>query len=426
MGLVLLATDGSPDRSLFTVTMNEAGPVSQGRGLRWTCLRPGAEPHAKGGRQVKDITKFVALDVHQDTIAVGVADARGGPGRYWGTIPHRVEAVRKLLEQLGPKEQLLVCYEAGPTGYGLHRLLTGWGVACIVVAPSLKPTRPGERVKTDRRDAVRLAELLRAGELPAAWVPGEEDEALRDLVRAREDAKQDLLRARHRLSKFLLRRGLRPPEGVRRWSRRYQEWLEGLQLEQPALQRVLREYVHAITEITERLRRLEEEIREQARFSVHAPVIQALQALRGVGEVVAVTAVAEVGWFSRFARASQLMAYAGIVPREYSSGARRRHGAITKTGNAHLRRVLVEAAWAYRHPPGLKAALRRRYEGQPPEVQQVAWKAQERLCRRYRRMTARGKPTGVAVTAVARELVGFMWALARIVERKQWAELPTV
>jgi len=178
---------------------------------------------------MKDITKFVGLDVHKDTIAVGVADRDGGRGRYWGTIPHRPEAVRKLMEQLGPKEQLLVCYEAGPTGYGLQRLLVSLGIACIVVAPGLTPTRPADRVKTDRRDAVRLAELLRAGELTPVWVPHEEDEALRDLVRAREDAKQDLLRARHRLSKFLLRHGIRPPEGVRRWSRRYREWLEGLQ-----------------------------------------------------------------------------------------------------------------------------------------------------------------------------------------------------
>jgi len=368
---------------------------------------------------MKNITKFVGLDVHRDTIAVGVADREGGRGRYWGTIPHRPEAVRRLMEQLGPKERLLVCYEAGPTGYGLQRLLASMGIECIVVAPALTPTRPGDRVKTDRRDAVRLAELLRAGELAPVWVPGEEDEALRDLVRAREDAKQDLLRARHRLSKFLLRHGIRPPQGVRRWSGRYREWLEGLELGQPVLQRVLREYVHAIDEIEERLKRLEAEIHEQATASVHAPVIQALQALRGVGEVVAVTAVAEVGSFLRFARARQLMAYAGIVPSEYSSGARRRRGAITKTGNAHLRRVLVEAAWSYRHPPALKAKIRQRYEGQPPEVQRMAWKAQERLCRRYRRMIARGKPHAVAVTAVARELLGFMWAIACWVERQQ-------
>ena len=371
---------------------------------------------------MKDITKFVGLDVHKDTIAVGVADRDGGRGRYWGTIPHRPEAVRKLMEQLGPKEQLLVCYEAGPTGYGLQRLLVSLGIACIVVAPGLTPTRPADRVKTDRRDAVRLAELLRAGELTPVWVPHEEDEALRDLVRAREDAKQDLLRARHRLSKFLLRHGIRPPEGVRRWSRRYREWLEGLQLGHPVLQRVLREYVHTIDEIEERLKRLEAEIHEQATASVYAPVIQALQALRGVGEVVAVTAVAEVGSFLRFARARQLMAYAGLVPSEYSSGARRRRGAITKTGNAHLRRVLVEAAWSYRHPPALKAKIRARYEGQPPEVQRIAWKAQERLCRRYRRMVARGKPHAVAVTAVARELLGFIWAIACWVERQRLQE----
>lgn len=227
------------------------------------------------------------------------------------------------------------------------------------------------------------------------------------------------MRARHRLSKFLLRHGIRPLQGVRRWSRRYREWLEGLRLEPPVLQRVLREYVHAIAEIEERLRRLEAEIHEQATASVHAPVIQALQALRGVGEVVAVTAVAEVGSFLRFARAGQLMGYAGIVPSEYSSGARQRRGAITKTGNAHLRRVLVEAAWSYRHPPALKSTIRRRYEGQPAEVQRIAWKAQERLCHRYRRMIARGKPHAVAVTAVARELLGFMWAIACWLERQR-------
>jgi len=188
------------------------------------------------------------------------------------------------------------------------------------------------------------------------------------------------------------------------------------------LQRVLREYVHTIDEIEERLKRLEAEIHEQATASVYAPVIQALQALRGVGEVVAVTAVAEVGSFLRFARARQLMAYAGLVPSEYSSGARRRRGAITKTGNAHLRRVLVEAAWSYRHPPALKAKIRARYEGQPPEVQRIAWKAQERLCRRYRRMVARGKPHAVAVTAVARELLGFIWAIACWVERQRLQE----
>lgn len=368
---------------------------------------------------MKGITKFVGLDVSKETIAVGVADRDGGGARFWGSTRNRVEQVRNVMRQLGRPEELLACYEAGPTGYGLQRQLEAMGIRCLVVAPSLTPIRPGDRVKTDRRDAVRLAELLRAGELTPVWVPGEHDEALRDLVRAREDAKQDLLRARHRLSKFLLRHELRAPEGVKNWTVRHRQWLDRLQLKDPVLGVVLREYRHALDVIEQRIQRLDTEIHEQATTSVHAPVIQALQTLRGVGEVTAVTMVAEVGSFHRFRNPRPLMAYAGVVPSEHSSGASRRQGGITKTGNAHLRRVLVEAAWAYRYPPAIKGNLRQRQQGQSGEVQAIAWQAQHRLHRRYRRMTARGKPRPVTVTAVARELLGFVWSIACQVEQEQ-------
>lgn len=365
---------------------------------------------------MKGITKYVGLDVSKATIDVAVADEGRGSARNWGRIANSAEAVAKVMRRLGEPEQLLVCYEAGPTGYALYRQLRDLGIECMVVAPSLIPTRPGDRVKTDRRDAVRLAQLLRSGELVGVWVPGEADEALRDLVRAREDAKEDLTRAKHRLTKFLLRQGKQAPEGVRAWTSKYRQWLDGLQWEQPALRVVWAEYLHAIDEIGERVKRLEEEIHGQATESTRAPVIGALQTLRGVAEVTATTLVAEVGEFSRFEHPRQLMAYAGVVPSEYSSGASRRQGGITKAGNRHLRRVLVEAAWIYRHAPAIKAAMRPRQKGQAPRVREVAWKAQHRLHRKYERMIHRGKHHNLVMTAVARELLGFIWAIACMVE----------
>jgi transposase len=365
---------------------------------------------------MKDTTKFVGLDVSKEKIAVGIADRGREPARYWGAIENSPEALRKLMGKLGEPEELLVCYEAGPTGYVIQRQLQKMGILCIVVAPALIPTAPGDRVKTDRRDALRLAQLLRAGELTPVWVPDEEDEALRDLVRAREDAKEDQLRARHRLLKFLLRHGERAPRGVRRWSPRFREWLDKLHFEHAAADVVFREYLHTLDEIEERIRRLEAAIHEQAEASRRAPVIKALQALRGVAEVTAVTLVAEVGEFSRFRSPRQLMAYAGLVPREHSSGSRRSQGGITKAGNSHVRRIVVEAAWSYRYPPAVKGAIRRRLEGQDPSVQAVSWKAQVRLHHKLRRLAARGKRRSVAVTAVARELLGFVWAIACLVE----------
>jgi len=300
---------------------------------------------------MKDTTKFVGLDVSKEKIGVGVADRGREPARYWGAIENSPKALRELVARLGKPEELLVCYEAGPTGYIIQRQLEKMGVSCIVVAPALIPTAPGDHVKTDRRDALRLAQLLRAGELTPVWVPGEEDEALRDLVRAREDAKEDQLRARHRLLKFFLRHGERAPQGVRRWSSKFRDWLDKLHFEHAAADAVFREYLHALDEIEERIHRLDAAIHGQAEASARAPVIKALC---GVAEVTAVTLVAGVAEFSRFRSPRQLMAYAGLVPREYSSGSRRSQGGITKAGNSHLRRIVVEAAWSYRYPPAVK------------------------------------------------------------------------
>jgi transposase len=358
-------------------------------------------------------TRFVGLDVHKETIAAAVAEAGGGEARSLGTIPNAPAAVAKLIRHLGPVDRVRVCYEAGPCGYVLHRQLTELGVACAVVAPSLVPTKPGERVKTDRRDALKLARLHRAGELVAVWVPGADHEALRDLTRAREGALAELHRARQRLRCFLLRQGLRPPAGVNPWTLRHRDWLARLELSQPAHRVVLGEALTALDQAAARLGRLEEAIAEQTTGSSLAPLLGALQTARGVGPVTAATLVAELGDLRRFASPRQLMAYAGLVPGEHSSGSRTRRGGITKTGNAHVRRVVVEAAWQYRHPPRVGTTLRRRQTGQPAAVIEIAWKAQGRLHKRFRRLLGRGKLKQEAVVAVARELLGFLWAIAQ-------------
>ena len=338
-----------------------------------------------------------------------------------GVIPNRPEAVRRLVKKLGPVERLRVCYEAGPTGYVLYWQLTEMGVKCEVVAPTLVPVKVGDKVKTDRRDAAKLARCYRAGDLTPVWVPDVAHEALRDLVRARLAAKRDQLRHRHRLQKFLLRHGRRPPEKVRTWTEAHLKWVrDGVRFDQPAQEATLNDYLNEVERARERIQRLEHAIDdsigrmpEQMRA-----VVNALQALRGVAKVSAVTVVAELGQVSRFEKPKQLMGYAGIVSREDSSGVRERRGAITKTGNAHLRRIVVEAAWSYRHRPAKGPQLRKRQEGQSEEVKAIAWKAQHRLHARYWKLAAKGKPKQKVVTAVARELLGFIWAIATEVESK--------
>jgi transposase len=368
---------------------------------------------------VKKNIRYIGLDVHAETIAVAVAEA-GGEVRSLGVIPNRPEPVRKLIRKLGPAQSLRVCYEAGPCGYVLYWQLTGLGVHCDVVAPTLVPVKAGDRVKTDRRDAQKLARSYRSGDLTAVWVPDAAHEALRDLVRAREAAKKDQLRARHRLQKFLLRRGLQPPEGIKAWTLKHLDWVKTLRLEQFALDVTLLDYVTEVDRARERIERLERAIDqavETAPAAIRA-VVDALQSLRGVARLSAATIVAEVGQLSRFPKPRQLMGYTGAVPSEHSSGGSVRRGAITKTGNAHLRRILVEAAWAYRYRPNVGSELRHRQAGASEEVKAIAWKAQHRLHHRYSRLSARGKTKQHIVTAIARELAGFIWAVGVEVESK--------
>jgi transposase len=370
--------------------------------------------------------RWVGLDVHAETIAVAVAEP-DGEVRTWGVIPNRPEAIRKLVRKLGPAEQLRACYEAGPTGYVVYWQLTALGVTCEVVAPTLVPVKPGDRVKTDRRDAQKLARNYRAGDLTPVWVPDTAHEALRDLVRAREAAKKDQLRARHRLGKFLLRQGRRQPGAMKAWTQSHLTWVKSaVHFEHAAQEATLLDYLHEVDHVAERIARLERAI-DDAVTTAPAPmraVIEALQALRGIALVSAVTIVAEVGEFSRFVTPRQLMGYSGAVASEDSSGERVHRGGITKTGNAHLRRIIIEAAWAYRHRPAVSAALRKRQSALDDEVKAIAWKAQHRLHARYRTLTTRGKTTQHAVTAVARELLGFIWAIGMTVETKGRATRP--
>ena len=365
--------------------------------------------------------RFVGLDVHADTIAVAVAEA-GGEVRSHGVIPNRLESVRKLMAKLGPAEHVKACYEAGPTGYVLYWQLVQLGVRCEVIAPSLVPTKASDRVKTDRRDAEKLARCYRAGELTAVWVPDASHEALRDLVRAREAAKKDQLKARHRLGKFLLRHGRRPPD-MKAWTKNYLTWIKTqVRFDQPALAVTLADYLEEVEHVATRIEKLEKAINEavqQAPAEIKA-VIEALQALRGVAQTTAATVVSELGSLSRFVRPRPLMGYSGLVAREHSSGNRVQRGGITKTGNSHLRRVLVEAAWAYQHRPNVTGFLLRRQKNLAlsDEVKKIAWKAQQRLHKRYQAMAARGKNKNQIVTALGRELLGFMWAIARETEKQ--------
>jgi transposase len=372
--------------------------------------------------------KFVGLDVHAETIAVAVAE-QNGEVRSLGVIPNREDSVRKLVRKLEAVEELRFCYEAGPTGYVLYWQLTRLGVQCEVVAPTLVPVKAGDRVKTDRRDALKLARNYRAGELTAVWVPDAAHEALRDVVRAREAAKKDQLRARHRLNKFLLRHGRRPPMGVKPWTMKYLEWVKReVHFEQMAQEATLLDYLNEVEHAAARIARLDGAIEEAVKVapSKMRAVIEALQALRGIAQVSAVTVVAELGELSRFSRATQLMSYGGIVASENSSGERTRRGNITKAGNAHLRRVVVEAAWNYRHRPAVGATLRKRQEQVSEEVKEIAWKAQQRLHGRYRKLLAKGKNKGVVVTAVGRELLGFIWAIGTKVEAARKESLQRV
>jgi transposase len=359
-------------------------------------------------------TLYIGLDVHKESIAVAyVAKDHDAEVIYLGAIGTRQCDLDQLIRKRPSKaNHLIFVYEAGPCGYWLYRYLSQKGYDCWVVAPSLIPRKPGDRVKTDRRDAVQLARLARSGDLTAVYVPKVEDEAIRDLSRAREDTICDLQSAKFRLKAFLLRHDLRYTGGAT-WGPAHLRWLSEVVCPTPAQQMVFQEYVRAVNEHTERLQRLEQALQDQVTSWRLHPVVEALQALRGVQFTVAVIMVAEIGDLTRFDTPRELMKCLGLIPSEYSSGEQRRQGSLTKAGNAHARRALVEGAWAYRYPAKVSRHLQRRLETQPNVIQDISWKAQVRLCKRYRRLVSRGKHPNVVTVAIARELAGFMWAIAQ-------------
>ena len=359
---------------------------------------------------------YVGLDVHKDTIAVAVALPGRDEPLYRGEIANEPRKVGKWLDRLSAEfdgVMLQFCYEAGPCGYGLYRRLLAAGHDCQVVAPSLIPKKAGERIKTDRRDAMKLARLLRAGELTAVWVPDAEQEAMRDLTRAREDMKGQERKARQQLNAFVLRHGHHWPSGKKRWAQPHFNWLESIKFEQPWLQIVLQEYIDAVKAATQRVADLTDQLMQALPSWSLAPVADALVALRGVDKLAAIVLLAELGDISRFESPKQLMAYLGLVPSEHSSGGRRRQGAITLTGNSHARRMLVECAWSYRFPARQTMHLKRKAQNASEEARQIAWRAQKRLCGRYRQLTQAGKNTKLVCVAIARELVGFIWDIVR-------------
>jgi len=366
---------------------------------------------------MKEYSTFIGMDVHKNSIEIAIAQrGRNGEVRHYGKIDGTLEAldkvVRKLVSKGGP---LHFVYEAGPCGYEIYRHLTAKGYDCSVVAPSRIPKKSGDRIKNDHRDACMLARLDRAGELTPVYVPFAEDEAIRDLTRAREDAKIDEKRSKQRLLSYLLRSGLRYT-GKKTWSKAHMRWLSDIKMSHPSQQIVLQEYIDTITERSLRVQRLTDQIRQMLPQWRMFPVVKALQALRGVALIVSATTIAEIGDLKRFENPTELMSYLGLVPSEHSTGEKIRRGSITKSGNGHVRRVLVEAAWAYRLPAKISRLLLKRQEGLSKEVCEISWKAQVRLCSRYRRLWAKGKPKQVIVTAIARELCAFMWAIANEIQ----------
>jgi transposase len=368
-----------------------------------------------GGRAMADYKEaFIGIDVAKLRSAIAIADAgREGEVRFFGEVDAAASSMRQTAQRIAAKfDRVHFCYEAGPTGYGLYRLIRSLGHECIVVAPSLIPRRAGDRVKTNRRDAVSLARLLRAGELTAVWVPDEGHEAMRDLVRARAAAVETLVVHRQQVSSFMLKHGRVYPR-KKGWTMRYLRWLQEQKFDHPAHQIALQEMVEGVRIAKERVERLERAIEEFVPAWSLAPIVQALQTLRGVELIVAVTFAAEVGDVQRFESPRQLMGYLGLVPEERSTGETVRRGGITKAGNGRVRHMLVESAWTYRHPPRVGAKKLYRMEKASATVRELAWKAQTRLTARYRALSGRGKKTTVVCTAVARELAGFMWAVAR-------------
>ena len=360
-------------------------------------------------------TTFVGLDVHKDSIAIAAAQSDREAPRFVGTVGPDLRHLRKALGNLGGIENLQVVYEAGPCGFGLARTLRSAGIRCEVIAASRITHSPTERIKTDRRDAMTLARLARSGDLVHVTVPDERDEAIRDLTRAREDAVKACLKARQQLKAMLLRHGHRY-RGRKPWTAASDRTLSNISFAHPAQTIAFAEYRQAVRDTHERVERLTEALRVQCEGWRMKPLVAAFSCLRGVDFLAATTLLAEIGDFTRFAHPKELMGYLGLVPSEYSTGSRHHRGDITKTGNAHARRVLVEAAWNYRFPARLSLPITRRQEGQPKIVRDIAWRAQLRLAHRYRRLLSRKLHINKVCVAIARELTGFLWDIARQVD----------
>ncbi len=357
---------------------------------------------------------FVAFDTSKSRNAVAIAGAgRTGEVRFLGEIDNTEAATAKLVRKLADNYgRLTLCYEAGPTGYGLYRVIKGLGHECLVVAPSLVPKRAGDHVKTNRRDALSLVKLLRAGELTAVWVPDPRHEAMRDLTRARGAAVEDLRSKRQQVTSFLLRRGLHYA-GKKTWTKAHMNWLASRKLEHPEQRIAFEEMLLAVRQAHERITRLEQAIRAAVPDWSLAEVVTALMAMRGIDLVSASALLAEIGDLSRFRTPRQLMAYLGLIPSEHSTGDTVKHGPITKAGNRRARRILVECSWSYRHPPRVGRKKQAKVAAAPSAVGEIAWKAQSRLFARFRALKRKGKQPTVAITAIARELAGFLWAIHR-------------
>ncbi|MHC1725118.1 MAG: IS110 family transposase [Syntrophobacteraceae bacterium] len=359
---------------------------------------------------------YVGLDVHKKNISVAFADQDGTEVRPYGIIESKLSALDKVTRKLVSRgSEPRFVYEAGPCGYGIYRHLKKQSIECMVAAPSLIPKKSGERIKNDRRDAKNLARLYRAGELTAVHVPDTEDEAMRDLTRAREDAKIEERKARQHLSALLLRHGY-IYSGKSNWTLAHWRWISDIKMEHEAQQFTLQEYVDTARSCSERVERITEKIRLLVGNWRFAPVVEALQSLKGVSLVISATVIAEIGDLSRFGNPRDLMAFLGLIPSQDSSGEKTKLGRITRTGNGHARRMLVQAAWSYRTTARVSRRLLDRQQNISERIWKIAWKAQVRLCARYQRLIARGKPCQLAITAIARELVGFIWAIFRTVE----------
>ena len=367
---------------------------------------------------MKKNIKYFGLDVHKNSISIAIAeDGQKRRVNFYGVINNDMDQLHKFLrKQISQGVEPRCVYEAGPCGYNIYRSLKDKGIDCVVIAPSLIPKKSGNRIKTDRRDAETLAKLHRAEELTAVYVPSTEDEALRDLVRAREDSVNMLRKAKQQLGAFLLRHHI-CFSGKSKWSKVYFNWLADISMPHPAQQITLQEYIDMVQDGKKRVERISDQIRQLSGQTQLNTLNMSLQSLRGVSQIVSAVVVSELGDLTRFESPSKLMAYLGPVPSQHNSGEKRRPGKITKTGNGHVRRALVEAAQAYRLPARKSRAIAKRNEGLPQEICRIAWQAQVRLCGRYKRLVFRGKNSNLVKTAIARELAGFMWAIAHAIPK---------